>query len=89
MERKEYAPLSFWAWNEDMDDGSICRRIEEFYEQGLRGFFMHSRAGLMTPYLSDEWFRACRTAAKRQKNWVWKPGYMMKTDGPADLQAAW
>ena len=65
MERKEFAPLSFWAWNEFMDDESICRRIEEFHEEGLRGFFMHSRAGLMTSYLSKEWFHACRTAVKK------------------------
>ena len=62
-----YAPLSFWAWNEEMDDESICQRIQEFYDQGLKGFFMHSRAGLITPYLSDEWFHACRTAAEKAK----------------------
>lgn len=67
MDRSTYAPLSFWAWNEEMDDESICKRIQEFYDEGLKGFFMHSRAGLITPYLSDEWFHACRTAAEKAK----------------------
>lgn len=67
LNQKEYAPLSFWAWNEEMDDESICQRIQEFHDQGLGGFFMHSRAGLVTPYLSKEWFHACRTAAQKAK----------------------
>lgn len=61
--REDFAPLSFWAWNDKMDDESIIQRIHEFHEQGFRGFFMHSRGGLLTPYLSEDWFHACRTAA--------------------------
>ncbi len=61
--REDFGVLSFWAWNEGMDDKSIKERIGEFKEQGFHGFFMHSRAGLLTPYLSDEWFHACKTAA--------------------------
>ena len=70
--REDFAPLSFWAWNETMDDASISERIKEFYEQGFQGFFMHSRGGLLTPYLSDEWFHACRTAADIAKKYNMK-----------------
>ena len=41
---------------------------------GLGGFFMHSRVGLNTPYLSEEWFdciRACIDEAKRQHMNAW------------------
>ena len=62
-ERDEFAPLNFWAWNENMDDDSIKQRIKEFHDQGFKGFFMHSRGGLLTPYLKEEWFHACRVAA--------------------------
>mgnify|MGYP000731251033 CR=1 FL=1 len=62
--RKEFAPLSFWAWNSNMDKESINKRIKEFHEQGFRGFFMHSRGGLRTPYFSDDWFQACRYASE-------------------------
>lgn len=61
-QRTDFAPLSFWAWNDIMDAQSIKQRIREYYEQGIHGFFMHSRAGLLTSYLSDEWFQACRVA---------------------------
>lgn len=67
--REEFAPLSFWAWNDKMDDESIRKRILEFHQQGFHGFFMHSRGGLLTPYLSDEWFHACKTAAKEAKKY--------------------
>lgn len=65
--REELGVLSFWAWNSDMNDDEVLRTIDELHECGYRGFFMHSRAGLLTPYLSDEWFNACRVAATRAK----------------------
>ncbi len=37
-------------------------------DMGLGGFFMHSRTGLVTEYLGDEWFRltnACAEEAQR------------------------
>ena len=64
IERKEFAPLSFWAWNDEMSEERIQMQIEEFHKQGFRGFFMHSRGGLRTPYFSDQWFATCRFAAK-------------------------
>lgn len=67
--RQEFAPLSFWAWNDEMNDGSIQMQIKEFHDQGFGGFFMHSRGGLLTPYLSDAWFDACRTAAKEARKY--------------------
>ncbi len=74
--REDFAPLNFWAWNESMDDVSIGQRIKEFHKQGIGGFFMHSRGGLLTPYFSDEWFHACRVAADtaaeyNMKAWIY------------------
>ncbi|MDO4284446.1 MAG: hypothetical protein Q4C60_03835 [Eubacteriales bacterium] len=65
--KEEFAPLSFWAWNDLLEDEEICEQIREFHEQGFGGFFMHSRSGLRTPYLSKEWFDRCRTAAGQAK----------------------
>ncbi len=45
----------FWAWNDALEKEEICRQIKEMDEQGMGGFFIHSREGLETPYLSDEW----------------------------------
>jgi len=34
---------------------------------GLGGFIFHARAGLETPYLSDEWFEAVGVALEKAK----------------------
>lgn len=51
----------FWSWNERLDTARLCRQIDAMRAAGMGGFFMHSRYGLKTVYLSEEWFR-CITA---------------------------
>ncbi|MHC4885951.1 MAG: glycosyl hydrolase family 2 protein [Planctomycetota bacterium] len=46
----------FWSWNGALDPDRLCRQIESMERLGFGGFFMHSRYGLKTPYLSEEWF---------------------------------
>lgn len=62
-----YKPISFWSWNGDMRDEEIRWQINEFKEKGFGGFFIHSRAGLLTEYLSEDWFRACAVAIEEAK----------------------
>ncbi len=50
-----YRSVPFWSWNGDLEPGEIRRQIREFKKAGLAGFFMHGRAGLITPYLSPRW----------------------------------
>ncbi|MFA5865666.1 MAG: glycosyl hydrolase [Phycisphaerae bacterium] len=47
----------FWAWNDQLEESELRRQIRIFKAMGLGGFFMHSRVGLKTPYLSEEWFK--------------------------------
>lgn len=54
----QYRGKPFWAWNGKLEPEELRRQIREMHRMGLGGFFMHSRVGLATPYLSDEWF-AC------------------------------
>lgn len=51
----EYRGVPFWSWNGDLDPEELRRQIREMAQQGLGGFFMHGRMGLITPYLSDRW----------------------------------
>jgi hypothetical protein len=51
----------FWSWNAGLDPVRLRRQIESMKGAGIGGFFMHSRYGLRTPYLSEEWF-ACIAA---------------------------
>jgi len=52
----EYRGAPFWAWNGKLEPEELRRQIRIMHRMGLGGFFMHSRVGLATPYLSDEWF---------------------------------
>lgn len=58
----EYRSIPFWAWNDELDTDEIRRQIREMKSCGIGGFFIHSRDGLETEYLSDKWFE-CVTAA--------------------------
>ena len=69
-----YRGKPFWAWNGRLKESELRRQIRAFREMGLGGFFMHSRVGLATPYLGDEWFRcvdACLDEARAQGMEAW------------------
>jgi len=51
-----YRPSPFWSWNAALDDEELRWQVREFKDKGYGGYFMHSRVGLVTRYLSDEWF---------------------------------
>jgi len=51
-----YRGKPFWAWNGELEPDELRRQIRVMKAMGLGGFFMHSRVGLATPYLSDRWF---------------------------------
>ena len=64
----------FWSWNGELDEAELIRQIHVMKEMGLGGFFMHSRTGLVTEYLGDEWFRltnACADEAARLGMEAW------------------
>ena len=48
----------FWAWNTTLDKEQIRRQIGYLKEMGMGGFHMHSRTGMATDYMEDE-FKAC------------------------------
>ncbi|MCI6466597.1 MAG: hypothetical protein MSA90_14175 [Faecalicatena sp.] len=52
----EFRAKPFWAWNGRLDKEELFRQIEIMKEMGFGGFFMHSRTGLQTEYLGEEWF---------------------------------
>ncbi len=64
----EYRGHPFWSWNDKLDPEELRRQIREMKRVGLGGYFMHARGGLITEYLSDEWFeciRACIDEGKK------------------------
>ena len=58
----------FWSWNGELERDELLRQVEVMREMGMGGFFMHSRTGLITRYLGDEWFDLTNDcAAKAQE----------------------
>ena len=62
-----YRSMPFWAWNDSLCGDELVRQIKSMKEQGIGGFFMHSREGLETEYLSEEWFRLVRVSVDAAK----------------------
>jgi hypothetical protein len=60
-----YRPVPFWSWNEKMEVGEVRRQVDLLAEAGLGGGFIHSRVGLITPYLGEEWFAAATAAIEQ------------------------
>ncbi|MBE6625961.1 MAG: hypothetical protein E7628_02095 [Ruminococcaceae bacterium] len=52
----EYASIPFWSWNDKLEEEELRRQIRDMKSLGMKGFFMHARGGLLTEYMSDEWF---------------------------------
>ena len=57
----------FWAWNGDLNVEETRRQVREMTEHGMGGGFMHSRPGLRTEYLGDEWFANCAASIDEGK----------------------
>ena len=52
----EYRTAPFWVWNNDVTKEDIDRTLGEFKDKGIGGAFLHPRYGMITEYLSDEWW---------------------------------
>lgn len=63
----EYRSIPFWAWNDKLDAAEIKNQIRQMKACGIGGFFIHSRDGLETEYLSDEWLSCVRAAVDEAK----------------------
>jgi hypothetical protein len=59
----EYRGKPFWSWNGKLEKEELLRQIYVIKEMGFGGFFMHSRTGLQTEYLGDEWFDCINACA--------------------------
>lgn len=50
----EYRGAPFWSWNCRLEKEELLRQIDIFKEMGIGGFHIHSRSGLATPYMGNE-----------------------------------
>ena len=63
----EYRTAPFMVWNGKVTEAEIDRMLKEFKEAGCGGAFIHPRPGLITEYMSDEWYSLFRHAVDKGK----------------------
>ncbi len=82
----EYRAAPFWSWNCKLDREELLRQIDCFKEMGFGGAHIHSRTGLDTEYLGDEFMgyvSDCVRKAESEKMLVWLYDEDRWSSGPA------
>lgn len=62
-----YRGAPFWAWNTKLDQEQLKKQIGYFKEMGMGGFHMHSRTGLDTPYMEEEFLSMVQFCVQEAK----------------------
>src|SRR5581483_3573855 len=63
----EYRGAPFWSWNSVVDLPQLLRQIDQSRQMGFGGFHIHSRTGLETEYLGEQYVRAVVECTKYAK----------------------
>ena len=63
----EYRSAPLWVWHDRITEEGIDFQMNEFKKAGIGGVFVHPRPGLITEYLSDEWFKLFDHAVQKGK----------------------
>jgi hypothetical protein len=64
---KEYGTAPLWVWNTKVSKSDIDEMLAEFKKTAFGGVFIHPRPGLITEYLSPEWFSLTKYAVQKGK----------------------
>jgi hypothetical protein len=62
-----YRSAPFWSWNDELTIDQLKYQVDRMEEGGFGGGFMHSRIGIITLYLSDEWMNCIKETVKYAK----------------------
>jgi hypothetical protein len=52
----EFRAAPFWVWHEIVTEEKIESGLKDLKDKGFGGVFVHPRYGMVTEYLSEEWF---------------------------------
>lgn len=63
----EYRAAPFWAWNCKLSKEQLLRQIDQLKAMGMGGFNIHSRVGLDTEYLGDEFMDCVKSCCSKAK----------------------
>jgi len=61
---RQYSSSPLWVWNDMLTEEQVAGTLGDLAAQKVKQVFVHPRPGLMTPYLSADWFRLWKVALK-------------------------
>lgn len=64
---KSFRSAPLWVWNTNVTTTDIDRMLKELKEGGFGGAFVHPRPGLITDYLSNDWFELYKYSVEKGK----------------------
>lgn len=64
---KSFRSAPLWVWNTNVTTDDIDRMLKELKGAGFGGAFIHPRPGLITEYLSDDWFKLYKYSVEKGK----------------------
>ena len=71
---REYSTGPLWVWNDMLTERQVRETLRDLAGQKVKQVWVHPRPGLMTPYLSKDWFglwKAALDEAQRLGMNVW------------------
>ena len=80
---REYSAMPFWFWNGKMEGPKIQEEIRRMVDQHVYGAFLHARDGLLTPYHSEEWWRAIGAGLEQAKRSGFEFNFVDEYDWPS------
>lgn len=63
----EYRSMPLWVWNGKVTEAELDRMLAELKNTGFGGLFVHPRPGMITEYLSDDWFKMYEYTVEKGK----------------------
>lgn len=64
----EYRTFPFAVWNDEVTEEKVESVLEDFKDAGCGGAIIHPRPGLITEYLSEDWFDLYDFAVEKAKS---------------------
>ncbi|MDR0327836.1 MAG: hypothetical protein LBI05_06030, partial [Planctomycetaceae bacterium] len=59
---RDYSTGPLWTWNDLLTEEQVRSTIRDLAKQNVKQVWVHPRPGLMTPYLSNDWFHLWKVA---------------------------
>ena len=64
---RQYSTGPLWVWNDMLTEDEVRSSLRDLAAQHVKQAWVHPPPGLMTPYLSADWFRIWKAALDEAK----------------------